>query len=168
MAYLSKPLRIMKCIVILLLALIPAMAGAQDLVINDESKTVTWIKIYESDITQNDVYGQILAYGILEDVVTYENMIAGDIPLTRLDYESLGYRRMSIPMYLSNDDFTARVILRFKEGRYMAEVVNMTFIGDMGASTLYSFTSSNFKDTPHIIISFLEKLTTFHKTESEW
>lgn len=170
MAHLSKPLLTMKRILILLLALIPIITSAQGLEIDHESKSVRWAKIYETDMTQEEIFDQILASGILDNVVTYGNMIAGDLPPVKLDYESLGYKRMNLPLYISNDRFGCRIIFRFKEGRYKAEAIGMFFQGDAGSisagrTSLYEYKDTNFKDVPRIIMSHLIAITSFSPLE---
>lgn len=172
MADLSKPLRTMKRILILLLALMPIMVNAQGLEIDHESKSVRWSQIYETDMKQDEIYSQILAYGLLDNVVTYGDMIAGDLRPVKLDYECLGYKRMNLPLYISNDGFGCRIIFRFKEGRYKAEAVGMYFQGELGSisagrTSLYAYKDANFKDVPRIIMAHLMAITSFSPLE-DW
>lgn len=164
MADLSKQLRTMKQILILLLALLPFVAKAQ-MTVDHDYKIVTWNKVYETDMTQDEILQHILAYGYLDDVVTHGNMIAGDIPPVLLNYESAGYSRMKVALYLSNDRFTGRIIIRFKEGRYMAEAVALRF----GAMPLYEgYGEYAFDITAKLVTEHLERLTTFYPASQDW
>lgn len=170
MADVSKQLRIMRKLFILFLALLPSLAWAQTF----DMETATFTKVCETDLTQDEIYGQILAYNILENVVTHGNMIAGDLIPRRLNYEAAGYTRMKVPLYLSNDRFGGRMILRFKEGRFKAEVIGMYFLGDIGtlASGRTSITAymdtGNFDITVKLIISYLNVMTTYVRQDDEW
>ena len=173
MADLSEPLRTMKRILILLLALMPSIIRAQGFIVDNEEKSVSWSKIYDTTMSQEDIYKAILAYDVLNNVVMYDNIIAGDIPPVRLDYESLGYSRMRLPLFLTNDRFGARLVLIFKDGRYKAQAHNMYFVGEAGSITsgktpIYTYTDVNFKEAPRIISTFLEGLTTFAPMDEEW
>ena len=81
----------MKRILILLLALIPVISSAQELDIYEGD--VSWHKVYATDMTQDEIIMQILAYDFLDDVVIHGNMIAGNIRPAYLDYEGAGYTR---------------------------------------------------------------------------
>ena len=170
---LSAPLRTMKRIIILLLALMPIVASAQGLVIDHEEKKVIWSEIRESDVTFDDALEYILAYRILDNVVTHNNMIAGDIVPVYLDYESAGYGRMKVPLYLSNGKFACRIILRFKEGRYMAEATDLRFFDVTGELTgrtyLYEgYGAFAFDVAVNLVMRHLTQITTFNIPSEEW
>lgn len=170
---LSAPLRTMKRIIILLLALMPFVASAQGLVIDHEEKEVIWSEIRESDVTFDQALEYILAYRILDNVVTHNNMIAGDIVPVYLDYESAGYGRMKVPLYLSNGKFACRIILRFKEGRYMAEATDLRFFDVTGELTgrtyLYDgYGAFAFDVAVNLVLRHLTQITTFDIPSEEW
>ena len=172
MADLSKPLRAMKRILILLLALIPVMASAQEITVNHNIKDVVYENIIESDVTYDDALKYILAYGVLNNVVTHDNMIAGDLAPQKLDYTSAGYTRMKVPLYLSNGYFSCRMIFRFKEGRYKVEALGMIFHeGGLGGttSTLYDgYGVMGFEISIDLVLKHLENKTTFILPSEEW
>lgn len=163
----------MKRIIILLLALMPIVVSAQGLVIDHEAKNVTWSEIRESNVTFDDALEYILAYHILDNVVTHNNMIAGDIVPVYLDYESAGYGRMKVPLYLSNGKFACRIILRFKEGRYMAEATDLRFFDVTGELTgrtyLYDgYGAFAFDVAVNLVLRHLTQITTFDIPSEEW
>lgn len=173
MADLSAPSLTMKRILILLLALMPIVASAQGLVIDHEAKNVTWSEIRESDVTFDDALEYILAYHILGNVVTHNNMIAGDIVPVYLDYESAGYGRMKVPLYLSNGRFACRIILRFKEGRYMAEATDLRFLDTTGSiegrTYLYEgYGAFAFDVAVNLVLRHLTQITTFDIPSNDW
>lgn len=118
----------MKRLVILLIALLPVSTYAQGITVDHTQKDILWEAVYNSNISYDDALDYILAYRILDDVVTHGNMIAGELSPGYIDYSSAGYSRMKVPLYLSNGRFTCRVIIRFKEGRYKVDAFNMRFI----------------------------------------
>lgn len=170
---LSAPLRTMKRIIILLLALMPIVASAQGLVIDHEAKNIIWSEIRESDVTFDQALEYILAYRILDNVVTHNNMIAGDIVPVYLDYESAGYGRMKVPLYLSNGKFACRIILRFKEGRYMIEATDLRFLDTTGELTgrtyLYDgYGAFAFDVAVNLVMRHLTQITTFNIPSNDW
>ena len=172
MADLSKPLRTMKRILILLLALLPIMASAQEITVNHDIKDVVYDNIIESDVTYDDALKYILAYGVLNNVVTHDNMIAGDLAPQKLDYTSAGYTRMKVPLYLSNGRFSCRMIFRFKEGRYKVEAFRMIFYeGDLGGATsaLYDgYGVFGFDISIDLVLKHLANKTTFILPSEDW
>lgn len=174
MANLSKPLRIMKRILILLLALMPIVASAQEMIVDHTIQDVIWSKVRESQVTYDQALEHILAYRILDNVVTHGNMIAGDIVPEYIDYEAAGYSRMKVPLYLSGSKFCCRIVIRFKEGKYMAEALNMRFVDVTGPSAgLYtSFYDGHgafaFDIAVGLVMKYLTELTTFNIPSYEW
>ena len=163
----------MKRLLIILLVLMPVISNAQGFLVDNTTKEVSWFSVCYTELTQQDIYKQILAYDLLSNVIMYDDIIVGDLYPTRLDYESLGYSRMRLPLYVSNDMFGGRVIFQFKEGRYKVSVVNMYFKGDAGTlsagyTSISAYLDVNFKDVPRIIIYNLDFLTKFSKVEDDW
>lgn len=166
MAHLPKLLRIMRkffAIVFLLIAGCTAMA--QGLEIDTQYRTIRWSTVVESTITQDEIIQQILAYDILDNVVTHGNMIAGDIPPVMLDYRTAGYSSMKVATYILNYHFSGRVIIHFKEGRYKIEVVNMNFGGMPLFEGVGEFA---FDTTARLVMQHLESITTFYPIDKEW
>lgn len=172
MADLSKPLRTMKRILILLLALMPIMVNAQDITVDHNVQDVVYEKVIESDVSYDDALKYILAYGVLDNIVMHDNMIAGDLAPQKLDYESAGYTRMKVPLYLSNGYFSCRMIFRFKEGRYKVEALGMIFYdGGLGGttSTLYDgYGAFAFDIAIELVLKHLDRKTTFVLPSDEW
>ena len=141
------------------------MVNAQELEIDNDNKVVTWSKIYDTSMTQDDILEYILAYDCLDNVVTHGNMIAGDIPPVMLDYRAAGYSSMKVATYILNYHFSGRVIIHFKEGRYKIEVVNMNFGGMPLFEGVGEFA---FDTTARLVMQHLESITTFYPIDKEW
>jgi hypothetical protein len=155
----------MKRICILLLALMPMRVMAQEITIDKERNDVVYTNTVTSAATYDDLLEYILAYGVLDNVVTHRNMIAGDLPLAAIDYEAAGYSRMKLPLYLVNGEFTCRIIIHSYEEHYDVEACKMRFISTDGAlstSRLYDFDhTSSFDTTVGLIIHHLNKVAVF-------
>lgn len=155
----------MKRICILLLALMPVRVMAQEITIDKERNDVVYTNTVTSAATYDDLLEYILAYGVLNNVVTHRNMIAGDLPLAAIDYESVGYSRMKLPLYLVNGEFTCRIIIQSYEGQYDVEACKMRFISTderFGISGLYEFNNTSSFDTiVGLVIQHLNKVAKF-------
>lgn len=150
----------------------PFAAKAQ-MTVDHDIKDVVWENVYESSITYDEMLEYILAYDILDDVVTHGNMIAGDLPLVHLDYEAAGYGRMKVPLYLSNGRFTCRIIIRMKEGKYKVEAFNTRFIdpgSPLGAVTpLYEgYGEFGFDIAIELVLFELTKVASVTIPANEW
>lgn len=155
----------MKRIIILLLALMPCRVIAQEITIDKERKDVVYSNTITSSASYDDLLEYILAYGVLDNVVTHRNMIAGDLPCTAIDYEAAGYSRMKLPIYFVNGEFTCRIIIHSYEGQYDVEACKMRFIStdeSFGISGLYEFNNTSSFDTiVGLVIQHLNKVAKF-------
>lgn len=155
----------MKRVCILLLALMPFNAIAQEISINEERKDVVYTNSIISDASFDDILEYILAYAVLDNVVTHGSMIAGDLPPIAIDYETAGYSRMKLPLYLVNGKFTCRIIIRHCGYGYDIEACKMRFISTDGlavTSWLYDFDySSSFNTVVGLVIQHLNKVAKF-------
>jgi hypothetical protein len=100
-------------------------------------------------------------------------MIAGDLVPVYLDYESAGYGRMKVPLYLSGGRFVCRIILRFKEGRYMAEATDLRFSDTTGAMDGWTYLYEGygafaFDVAVNLVLRHLTQITTFDIPSEEW
>lgn len=153
----------MKRIVILLLALMPFNTIAQEISINEERKDVVYTNSIISDASYDDILEYILAYAVLDNVVTHGSMIAGDLPPMAIDYEAAGYSRMKLPLYLANGKFTCRIIIRHCGYGYDIEACKMRFVDStLGISWLYDFDyTSSFNTVVGLVIQHLNKVAKF-------
>lgn len=153
----------MKRICILLLALLPISAAAQELAIDHEKKDVVYTCSHESSLSYDDILEYILAYGVLDNVVTHRNMIAGDLPPVVIDYKAAGYSRGSLPLFFVNGQFTCRIIIHAYDGHYDIEACQMAFLDYSGQpSMLYDMKDANsFMDVSALTIRHLNKFTMF-------
>lgn len=162
----------MKRIIILLLALMPMMAGAQEMTVDHNLKDVLYQKVSNSSISYDEALEYILAYDIIDNVVSHGNMIAGDLKPEHIDYVAEGYTRAKVPLYLSNGAFTCRLIFRFKEGRYKVEAYNMRFYeGGLGGTT-YSFYDgygpNTFDTAIGLVLKHLTEKTSLKIPAQDW
>lgn len=173
MAHLPKQLRIMKWLITLAALLLCSLAYGQELLIDDTSRDVIWFNVYQSELTQDDVLEHLLTYAPVKNVVTHRDMIVCDLIPTKLDYEGAGYNKMHVSMYLLDGKFGGRLILRFKEGRYKAEVIHTYFTdseGPMyGTTSAFDYSgSTHFDVTAYLIMQYLTRLLDFKPIDNEW
>lgn len=163
----------MKRLIIAILAFMPVLASAQGITVDHNEKDVIWEAKYHSDISYDEALAYILAYNVLDDVVTHDNMIAGDLRPEYINYSLSGYGRMKVPLYLSNGRFTCRVILRFKEGRYKVDAFNMRFIDTesalSGVTMLYDgYGSTTFDIAIELVTKHLMKKIELQRLDNNW
>lgn len=160
---------------VICLILCTSLSYAQEMQIDHARRDVVWTKVYITDMTQEEILTEILARNLLLNVVTTPGMIAGDIPPYFINYKAAGYGRLNMPLYMTNAKFGGRIILRFKEGRYHAEVCNMYF-GDMPGDPLFSDRTYlydynqdiTFNTTISLILRDMPILTSFQRPDDSW
>lgn len=165
-----NPYIMKRIILIAFAALFCLTASAQELYIDNDAGDVYITQVVQTDMTQDDIVQQIIAYDILDDLVIHNNMVVGNIKPAFLDYAAAGYSRMKLPLYLVNDRFTGRIIFRFKEGRYRYDAFNLRFKDNQGyVSSLYSFSDSfGFDIATRLILQHIQSITTFYPIDNEW
>lgn len=166
MAYLPKQLRFMRNLLTIAACLMCWMsAHAQGLSIDNNRKDVIWETSYRTTKTYDDILELILAYDVLDNVVTHRNMIAGDTYGAFLDYEAFGYRRAEMPLYLLNGRFKCRVIIHVADGMCSVEACHMRFVdpdGLTGVTYLYESRQSNtFSQACTLAMNHIAQLTLF-------
>lgn len=172
----------MKRIVILLASILASvtMMQAQSFYADNGNK-LAWQKIYESDMTSTDIVKSLYMSGNYTNIqIIDDSFIAATLIATNVDYEKMGYKRMNLPIYLSNNLLgPARVIVQIKEGKYLVTVNNIALTGksssplEGGYLTDLAIDSKGFTTSfagPVVIIydTTLTELTTFEKVEEDW
>lgn len=140
-------------------------AHAQGLSIDNNRQDVIWETSYRTTKTYDDLLEHILAYDILDNVVTHRNMIAGDTYGVFLDYEAFGYRRAAMPIYLLSGRFKCRVIIHVADGVCSVEACKMRFVdldGLTGVTYLYEARQSDtFSQACTLAMNYIARLTLF-------
>lgn len=179
---LSAPLRTMKRIIILLLALMPFVASAQGFHI--DKGAIKWVKIYESDMTISDIYKCIVVSNNFYDIqILSDCIVAKSIPVKYVP-EEYGFRWGNSNTLLLNGAIGPIFIqIDVKEGKYRvtAKDICVTDItsGDIipkGSVTRLEEAALNDGVPNNMMASqfapifdhFLNRLTAFQKVDDDW
>ena len=130
-----------KLLLTILLASLCYSLGAQ---VNNfsvsDSNQLFWQKVYESEMTYDDIHNELLNGGYFTDILNNDGIITCRMPRTTVDVKALGYDRGSIPIYVSITDISGFVTIQVKDGRYRVTVDNIILtyndsaVSDIGES----------------------------------
>ena len=122
-----------------LLSLLPLAASAQASDFAVEGGALVWRRVYSKATTTEAVVRNLLASGLFKDVQASGDIVTAELRGLSLEYKSLGYTRMELPIYLVNDKFSAFVTVQVREGRYRATVERIKMYSrNYGESTIES------------------------------
>lgn len=101
-----------------------------------DNNQLAWQKIFESDMNATDIVKSMHMSGNFRDIqIIDDSFIVATLRITSVNYEKLGYKRMSLPLYISNNNFgPANIIIQVKEGKYLVTVNNMLLSERPGTS----------------------------------
>lgn len=182
MADLSKPLRIMRKILILLLALLPAIASAQGFQI--ENGQISWQKIYTSDMTLSEIHTAMVVSNDFADIQVLDNRIVAVIKPVDYVPEDYGFQYGNSNTLLLNGALgPINVRIDVKEGRYRVTATDLTVTRITSGGMLPKGYESKLEDyalkrgVPNKMMTeqfapvfgqFLERTTSFTKVEDDW
>ena len=182
MAHLPKQLRIMKRFLILLLALLPITAAAQNFHI--ENGQIKWQKVYDSDMTFAELHTAIVVSNDYEDIQVLDNCIMAT--LKPVDYipEDYGFKYGNSNTLLLNGALgPIAVRIDVKEGKYSVSATNILITRITSGGMLPLGYKSKLEDyalkrgAPNKMMTeqfgpvfdkFLTRKTTFKKTDDDW
>ena len=97
---------------------------AQDTINNfrTEQDEVIWQKIFDTQLSFDDLLSHIQDQGVLESITSINDKITGDLKPFEVDYKGAGYSRGFTPIYLLSNLFTGYVVIEFKEPRYRVTI----------------------------------------------
>jgi hypothetical protein len=172
----------MKRLLILLLAIMPLSAMAQGF--QFENNTVTWQKVYDSDMTLSDIYTAMMSSNDFIDIQLLEDRIFASIKPVNYVPEDYGFRYgNSCTLLLNGALGPISIRIDVKEGRYRVTASDFcitditpggfTPVGYIDKLDDYAFK----KGAPSKLMidqfapvfgKFLERKTTFTKVDDEW
>jgi hypothetical protein len=149
-----------------------------------EEGTFLWQKIYETELSNEDLINSIKTSGIIKEIQNMENSLTGIIENLNLDYKGFGKSEMNTAMYISRSYFKSFVLIEFKEGKYRITLKEMKLVQKYSdglseegeISELRNFAVKNskskfkksFKKAPAGILNFtFDKVFKFKK-KSDW
>lgn len=116
-----------------------AFSQTNNFLVTDKGQLI-WQKTFESELTREDVFDQIVNDGSFVDIADNGGVITCSIKPTTIDVESMGCDIGMVPMYVTSYDFSGFASIQFKEGRYRVTVEKMQL-------TTNPYNISNTKDT---------------------
>lgn len=85
-----------------------------------QNNLVEWQKVYETNLTKNDIESILKTNGIFKNIDFGENSITGYIENISADYKGAGSTGMNTSFYVQNSTIAGQFQLEFKEGKYRA------------------------------------------------
>lgn len=115
--------------IIILTALLSQLAVAQirNFGVTDSGK-IYWQKVFEDSRSEDDIISAALTTGSFSGLIENGGQVSYHMDPRPVDVVSLGYKRMSVPIYVSTYDFSGQVTLQFQEGRYRVTVTDIILI----------------------------------------
>ncbi len=149
-----------------------------------ENGKVIWQKVYETDLTNENLIGRIKTSGQFENISENEESLTAKINQLSMDFKGYGVSEMSTPMYVSRSYVKTFVLIQFKEKRYRVTLKNIKFVqkyedaltkeGQTTDIELYALKKrntefkSNFLNKPSKIMDFtFQKATDFNGVAEE-
>ncbi|MBQ4913841.1 hypothetical protein J8L85_05290 [Maribacter sp. MMG018] len=149
-----------------------------------ENGQVLWQKVFETNMTKEQLIEQIKSSGQFENISENEKSLTAQINQLSMDFKGYGISEMSTPMYVSRSYVEAFSLIEFKEKRYRVTLKNIKFVqkyedalSKEGETTDIEFYAlkkrntefkSNFLNKPSKIMDFtFQKITNFKDVEKE-
>ena len=87
-----------------------------------------WQKVYETKLSEQELLNTLINSGNFTDILSVDGKTTFNVNRAKVDYESAGYTRMDIPIYVSANDLSCFVTVQVKEGRYRVTVERISLI----------------------------------------
>lgn len=87
-----------------------------------------WQKVYETKLSEEELLNTLINSGNFTDIVTIDGKTTFNVNRINVDYESAGYSRMDIPIYVSANDLSCFVTIQVKEGRYRVTAEKISLV----------------------------------------
>ena len=153
-----------------------------------ENGKLIWQKVYETELTNEQLKERIKNSGNFKNLELSENGIIAEITNLSIDYKGYGSSEMSTPIYVARNSLNSFVQIEFKENRYRVTIKNIKLTqkyedalsnqGEMTDLEVFALKKRNtefkssFLKKPSKIINFtFEKLTEFKvkaKDKDKW
>jgi hypothetical protein len=115
---------------ILFFLIIPFISLGQEVLspFKIEQGKLQWQKVYNSDLSVDQILSNASAKGVLHQVVKNENGFTANIQDLVLDYRALGISEWVMEIYISRSSLNAGVLIEVKDGRYRVTITNMILV----------------------------------------
>jgi hypothetical protein len=92
-----------------------------------EDENLIWQMVYESDSSAN-IINQFIRLGIIDNILTKEDQIIGDLKPFDTDYKGAGFTEMGTPMYIVRSRIIGHIIVDIKKGKYRVTIKDIRLI----------------------------------------
>ncbi|MBX2960629.1 MAG: hypothetical protein KF732_11825 [Flavobacteriales bacterium] len=151
----------------------------------EESK-VLWQKIYDTDLTKDELKTSIKESGLFTNIEINEDKIQAELKQQKIDISKTKYSVMGIPVFVTLNDYKGLVIIELKEKKYRVTFKNIilvitreTMLGKVGDENPFEYWLKKGKNEflkpffpkPNDIylVNFKDKfIFTKPKTSSDW
>ncbi len=93
-----------------------------------ENGNLIWQKVYETELSNDDLLKSFKTSGIIKNLDDLENSITGTIENLDLDYKGFGNTEMNTAMYISRSYFKSFVLIELKDGKYRITLKEMKLV----------------------------------------
>ncbi|MDG1811408.1 MAG: hypothetical protein P8H13_05685 [Polaribacter sp.] len=90
-----------------------------------ENGKLIWQKVYETELTKEQLTDKIKNSGNFKNVELNESGIIAEITNLTLDYKGYGLSEMSTPIYIARNSVNSFVQIEFKESKYRVSIKNI-------------------------------------------
>ncbi|ADV50586.1 hypothetical protein Celal_3320 [Cellulophaga algicola DSM 14237] len=151
-----------------------------------ENGKLIWQKVYETELTKEQLTDKIKNSGNFKNVELNESGIIAEITNLTLDFKGYGSSEMSTPMYIARNSVNSFVQIEFKESKYRVSIKHIKLTqnyddalssqGEMTDLEVFALKKRNtefkssFLKKPSKIINFtFENITEFKvKEKDKW
>lgn len=111
-----------------------------------EDGKLIWQKVYETELSHDEILKSFKTSGIIKDIETFKNSLAGTIDNLDLDYKGFGKTEMNTAMYIARSFLKCYVLIELKDGRYRITLKEMKLIQKYSVGTPGDLLSSETGD----------------------
>jgi hypothetical protein len=90
-----------------------------------ENKEIVWRKVYETEMTFDQLIEKIKDSGLFEKIEVGNNKVTGETKEINPDFKGAGFSEMGTPIYVARNRCSAFTIIEFKEGKYRVTLKKM-------------------------------------------
>lgn len=92
----------------------------------DKSGGIIWQCVYKTDMQSSELHKSLHLSPYIHSIEKIDSTFyKARLKRSTIDYKSYGFNRMQLPIYLTNNDVVADVIIEYKEGKYRVTLKNI-------------------------------------------
>ena len=145
----------------------------------DKSGGIIWQCIYATDMQSLDFYKSLYLSPYIHSIEKIDSTFyTARLQRSKIDYKSYGFSRMQQPIYLTNNDVVADVIIEYKQGKYRITLKNIDLksitsmeygtLNDIAIGTDGYFADHFIKDAGNIYHNNFKKWFELESISNDW